>query len=78
MKARYTLDPSHADVELALKALEIEDEREKEAIRRFYARERQGIKFHWWKVLWFCLKVGFWAAVTYALLWLWPIAQRLP
>ena len=34
-------EPSRNDVELALKALEVEDEREKEAIRLFWERQRQ-------------------------------------
>jgi len=38
---------SRNDVELALKALEIEDEREKEAIRSFYARERKPYQVTW-------------------------------
>ena len=33
--------PSRQDVEVAIKGLEIEDEREKEALRKFYARERK-------------------------------------
>lgn len=33
--------PSHNDVESAIAQLEIEEEREKEAIRKFWARERQ-------------------------------------
>ena len=34
-------EPSRNDVELALQALEIEDQREKEAIRLFWERQRQ-------------------------------------
>ena len=43
MKARTDL-PSRNDVELAIECLEIEDAREKEALRAFWNREREGEK----------------------------------
>lgn len=48
--------PSRNDVEVALQQLEIEDEREREAIRAFWARERECIKLSlgWRYVLAFC------------------------
>ena len=47
--------PSYYDIELAIKALDIEEEREKEAIRAFYARERRGVILNGWKLLGWCL-----------------------
>jgi hypothetical protein len=47
MKRLHTDIPSRTDVEVALQALEIEDEREKEAIRKFYERERKPIQITW-------------------------------
>lgn len=66
--------PSRNDVELCIRALEIEDEREKEALRKFYAREREAIDFKWanllrWPVLW---RSAVLLACVAALLWLWP------
>jgi len=37
-------NPSRHDVEVALQALDIEDEREKALIRSFWARERRGLR----------------------------------
>lgn len=42
--------PTHNEVEAAIRELEIEDEREKEAIRKFWERERERARMtrlHW-------------------------------
>lgn len=45
-----------------------EDERQKEALRRFYQRNAAPLRFSWRKVSWFMFKLVFWAAVFYAVI----------
>ena len=64
---------SRHDVEVALQALDIEDERERAAIRAFWRRERAGYKIHWGKVL---VSVLWWAGCGLAGMWvLWVLAN---
>lgn len=65
--------PEH-DVEVALRGLEIEDEREKEAIRSFYARERKPISFSGREIL---IVLG-WSAVGFiaVLILLWGVLSQ--
>jgi hypothetical protein len=60
--------PSRNDVDALFRALEIEDEREKEALRKFYARERSGER---WPVLRVLLGMVVFSALGYAILVLW-------
>lgn len=73
--------PSRRDVELTIAALEIDDEQEKESLRRFYERERfEAIDVRWGDVLWFCLKVTVgvlvvWALILEAFSWHSPLSR---
>jgi hypothetical protein len=42
-----TIVPSHDEVDEALQAIETEDMRQKEALRKFYERERPGMFVTW-------------------------------
>ena len=62
--------PSRHDVEVALQALDIREEQEREAIRKFWKRERRGIK------LGLVLKAFYWAAIGLGFLWVaWVLAD---
>lgn len=63
--------PMHHDVEVALQALEIEDEREKEAIRAFYRRERPGMYITARKAAWFFFKLAAFLAIICGLIAWW-------
>jgi len=66
--------PSRQDVEVAIKGLEIEDEREKEALRKFYARERKQNRAANIKLAkaigFFLIKIVLITAVVAAILWM--------
>jgi len=62
--------PQH-DVEVAIKGLGIEDEREKAALRAFYARQREtapGLRLNPKKLLWFLFKIAVASLVVWAVI----------
>ena len=62
--------PSRHDVEVALQALDIHEEQEREAIKAFWRRERRGVKVG------LVLKAFYWAAVGLGFIWLaWVVAN---
>lgn len=66
--------PSRQDVEVCIKALDIEDQREQDAMRAFYARERKQDRAANVKLVkalaWFAVKVVITLAVVAAVLWM--------
>ncbi len=67
-------DPTHTDVDLALGEIAAEEERQREAIRRFREacrRERPGVFVSAWQALKFFLIVLGAAAAIYAFAVLW-------
>ena len=64
--------PSRQDVEVCIKALDIEDEREADAMRAFYARERKQDRAANVKLVkalaWFAVKVVIVGVVAWAIL----------
>ena len=62
-------NPTQRDVETTIAALEIDDEQEKESLRKFYQRERfEALDVRWGDIAWFCLKVTVWVLVAWALI----------
>jgi hypothetical protein len=54
------------DVDMCLRELEEQDEREKEALRKFLEREREtSFRPDWWKVAAFVSYTIFWAVVAF-------------
>lgn len=64
------------DVDMCLRELEEEDEREREALRKFLERERPGFSLRGWSkrhpIAWFCLStvLAFLLTVAFVIAWL--------
>lgn len=76
--SRDIYSSTHRDVDLALQSLEFEDERQEEALRKFYLREREATVVPRRTLLqWAALTALVGALWGFGIVWVYPFLHRV-